>query len=646
MVNNETMTDNQDAQPTDAAADAPEAPLEQADDLFTNATTVEDPVATIVVAPPTFGRPIVSPDGTRVAFFNPDAAGTTRLWIGALETGTFSPLELDIDLTVDPHGPRWSPDGSQLVIAAAHPADGRSAIWVVQIEQQFARLLVDHPGSDSGPVWSPDGAWIGFLSNRDGRTAAMVIPADGLGTPLQAGSAVRGFNDHSLTWARDSGRLAYAQNAVDGDKVGDHIYTFDLKSGTIKQVTTRLVGRRDLSWAPDRNLIMHIANDNEWELIAVVNADNSSGWNIASEKGDKFDAAWSGDGTRVTYSRLHEGVTRVIERGTSTATSEPIDPGDGTARWPQFLPDKRVLYVYESPSVSAAIYIQEPKPDAERTRIDVSAPWTAPESVTTPTYQVMTIGDITSGAMVYRWSEQSGPIPAVIVLRDRPQTAQSARFDILEQALSAEGFVIVVPTRPGSPGEGKKLASGLAERIEFEGDFDDLVAIIDAVREIPGVDTGRVALVGVGQGGAAALTLAGSRPGLVTAIAAIDPVADWNAEFDAADAETRAWIQDTIGLPASNQGRFAVRTPATFAGIIDIPVLLMGTESAPAGRSAQLDGLANLLRDLDRPFTHDVSIGESEWDAMRRVAGFVRESLLAVPAQKVETAEAVTADAV
>ena len=72
----------------------------------------------------------------------------------------------------------------------------------------------------------------------------------------------------------------------------------------------------------------------------------------------------------------------------------------------------------------------------------------------------------------------------------------------------------------------------------------------------------------------------------------------------------------------------------------------MGTESAPAGRSAQLDGLANLLRDLDRPFVHEVSIGESEWEAMRRVASFVRESLLAVPATHVETAEAVTAEAV
>ena len=85
-------------------------------------------------------------------------------------------------------------------------------------------------------------------------------------------------------------------------------------------------------------------------------------------------------------------------------------------------------------------------------------------------------------------------------------------FDVLEQALSAEGFVIAVPTLPGSSGEGKKLANALADRVDLEGDFDDLIAIIEAVKEIPDVDPKRIAIVGVGQGGAAAITLAAPGP--------------------------------------------------------------------------------------------------------------------------------------
>ena len=413
MVNYETMTTNQDEQPVDAEADAAAGnPAEDAantDDLFARAESVDEEVAVIVTPPPSLGRPVLSPDGTRIALFKSDINGVVRLWFGSIEGGDFTPLDLDVDLLADPHGPRWSPDGTQLVITAPHPADGRSSIWVVQIEQVFARLLVDHQSVDSGPVWSPDGAWIAFLSERDGRIATTVIPADGLGTPMQVSSASPGFSDHSLTWARDSGRIAYAQQAVDGDKSGDHIFTFDLKTGASKQVTTRLCGRRELNWAPDRNLIMHIANDAEWEQIAVVNADNSSGWNIAAEKGDKSNPAWSHDGQRVTYVRHMEGVVRVIERGTSTATSDPIDEGDGTCRWPQFTPERNVLYVYESISSAPALYVQEPRIDAVRLRIDVNPEWAPLPTAIVPRYQAIQVGDVQSGALVYRWTGNPAP---------------------------------------------------------------------------------------------------------------------------------------------------------------------------------------------------------------------------------------------
>ena len=619
----------------------------EADDLLASAEPLETvPDDSTPENQPAAGRPVLSPDGSRVAVLYPDQAGVLRLWILPTDGSAGAPLNLDLDLASNEAGPQWSPDGQQLAISAPHPADGRSAIWVVHVDTAFARLLVDHAGFDTNPIWSPDGAWIGFLSTRSGRTAASIVPADGLGSALQVGNAAAGLDDHSLTWARDSGRLAYAQRATDGEKVGSQIYTYDLATGATKQVTTRLCGRSQLAWAPDRNLIMHVADDAEWDQIAVVNADNSSGWNIAAEKGDKFDPVWSKDGQRVAYSRRIEGVVRVAERGTSTATAESIDPGEGEARWPQIMPDKRVLYVYSSPSVGPTIFLQEPKEDAERITIPLASEWTGGTSLTKPRYQQISIGDVTSGALIYQWAEQSGPIPAVVVLRDRPQDSRTMVFDALEQTMAANGFIVVTPTLPGTPGEGRKVATSLKDRVDSEGDLEDIVSLIGAVKELPGVDPLRVAIVGVGQGAALAISTIGSRPGLVKAIAVVDPVCDWGEEFDSTDDANRARMLSTYGLPAVARGVYAVRTPSTFAGIIDVPTLLMGTEGAPAGRSAQLDGLAGILRDLGHPFEQDVSIGESQWDAMTRVSAFIRNALLAVPATVVHTAEAVTADAV
>jgi dienelactone hydrolase len=205
---------------------------------------------------------------------------------------------------------------------------------------------------------------------------------------------------------------------------------------------------------------------------------------------------------------------------------------------------------------------------------------------------------------------------------------------------------VFVPTLAGTPGEGRKLTNALAEKADTEAEVFDLLALVDALGSVAGIDSKRIGIVGVGHGGALALALAGSQPGMVQVVAAVDPLCDWNAEFDHATHSMRDWIVSNIGLPATNQGRIAVRTPATWAGIIDAPLLLMGTERASAGRASQLDGLTATLRELDRSFEHDVSVAEPEWDAARRVASFIRSHLDAVSTERELVAEGASADVV
>jgi pimeloyl-ACP methyl ester carboxylesterase len=188
------------------------------------------------------------------------------------------------------------------------------------------------------------------------------------------------------------------------------------------------------------------------------------------------------------------------------------------------------------------------------------------------------------------------------------------------------------------------VTNGLKERASSEAETSDLLGMIDAIGGIGGIDSKRIAIAGAGRGAALALVLAGSRPGVIKAVAAIDPVCDWNIEFDHADHVERDWLSENLGLPATNQGVYALRTPSTYAGVIDAPLYLLGTETAPAGRAAQLDGLIALLTELERPFTQDVAIGEPVWIAYRRAATFLRESLTANVASPL--GEAVTADAV
>jgi dipeptidyl aminopeptidase/acylaminoacyl peptidase len=510
----------------------------------------------------------------------------------------------------------------------------------------MVRMLVDHPAVDTAPRWSKDGAWIGFIARRSDRAAASIVRSDGLGVPIQVSHGPAGMDDHDLTWGHVPDRLAYARRVVDGDKRGDHIFSYNVATGETKQVTTRIVGRHSLQWSPDRAQIAHVSDEAEWNHIAVVNADNSAGWNLASEAGDKSQPRWSSDGQRFVYVRTQDGVARCCERASSSSTAELCDPGDGTVSAPRLLPDKRVLYAFTPATGPTRLIVQQPKADAERTELPLAVTWETDRELITPHHLELEINGRRTGALRYQTPETEGAVPVVIVLRDRPDRPRTARLDLLEQALAAHRVTVIVPTLVGSPGYGSKLSGPLAELTGAEAEVLDLLGLIDAIKSIGGVDRGRIAVVGEGAGGTLALLLTGSRPGTIQAVAAVDPVCDWNIELDSGDEAVRAWMLKTYGLPATSPGVYALRTPSTFAGVIDAPLLLVGTDRVSPGRAAQLDALTGLLRDLDVDFEQDVAVTEPGWQTYRRLATFVVDHLREAASDPAPTGEATTPDAV
>jgi pimeloyl-ACP methyl ester carboxylesterase len=152
-----------------------------------------------------------------------------------------------------------------------------------------------------------------------------------------------------------------------------------------------------------------------------------------------------------------------------------------------------------------------------------------------------------------------------------------------------------------------------------------LADVIAKFAEHEGVDGENISIVGRGAGGALALLLAGARPGLVKAAVAIDPVADWDVEFDDADDTWRSWHVRHLGLPSVTRAKHSLRSPVTFVGAIDIPLLLIGTDTVSPGRAAQLDALTASMRELNVTFTQDVAVGETPWSTAVHAANFIRD---------------------
>jgi Tol biopolymer transport system component/pimeloyl-ACP methyl ester carboxylesterase len=582
-----------------------------------------------------------SPDGTQVAYLLTDAAGSTRLWISALDGNSAYSIELPFRPVFDPEGPQWSPDGTTIALSGSAPSELGTAIWLAPAEGGPCVVLADHAASDEQPRWSPDGTLLAFASRRHGRSAICVATPDGYGPVVQLTDGPIGQDDRNPCWEPNSQRIAYTRHMVDGENSGDQIWTVSILTGEQKQATKKLANRSQLQWCPGKSQIAFITDEAEWLNVGVVNPDNSAGWNLASEAGDKASPRYSLDGNRIMYTRRVRGEVRLVERPTSGATADPLDPGAGVASSPRWLPDKRVVYQFSSATEAPAFIVQEAKKDVERLFIPVAGGWTAQEWFIAPDHIDYEIsGGLKSGALIYRDKRETDPLPAVILLGAAPHAGNTYGYDSTIQALVQRSFAVIVPTLPGMPGYGKKIVSAIKDRAGTEAEISDLVDLATWARGLDYVDGSKLYLVGQGYGGALALLLPGARPGSVEAVAVIDPVTDWDDELDQADDDFAGWFLTYLGLPSANRGKSSLRTPTTFAGVLDLPVLLVGTSRASLGRSVQLERFAAALDELEVPYARESSDNESTWETAERVAAFLANPSMPERAAEAEAAPA------
>ncbi|CAA9578312.1 MAG: tolB protein precursor, periplasmic protein involved in the tonb-independent uptake of group A colicins [uncultured Thermomicrobiales bacterium] len=626
-----------------------------------------------------------SPDGSMLAYLAATSASDGGRELRLLPTGggpertltlPFAPLpDADPDgLPYTDEGPQWSPDGARLAVLGPRP-DGATgtAVWIVDVASGEARPLVVHPASDRGPRWAPDGETIAFTSRRDGRDTVCLAFAVGEGPAVPLTDGTR--DDRDPAWSRDGDQIAFRRRSVE-DPRHDDILILVLGTGEERQLTSRpgKVGlgskpasRRGMRWAPDRSQVAYVTDEKDWDILAVLNADNGSGWTLAGEPGDKAEPRWDPTGKKLLYTRTHGPYVACCVKGTSAASAETVDPGDGFARSPRWLPDGRVVYLFTDGRRPPVFVVQDAKAGAVRTALPTPVPAVptdpvadgapsngtsdAPSDVspvsgerdgaTTDTlpapieglvdpvrHEVETGDGLKLGGLLYRLPEMAGTAAGVVSLGDGPPARQEAGLAPGPQRLAGAGLAVFAPNLRGTRGGGRPVLDGLLETSDTEVEVADLADIAAALGELDGIDGGRLGIVGRGFGGTLALLAAASRPGTYRAVAAIDPIADWDLELDTTDGASRAWLTRQYGLPAARPARYALRSPDTFAALLDGPVLLVGTADAPPSRAAQLDGLAATLAELGVAFERETApSGEPEAVTYGRVAAFLSRAL-------------------
>ena len=116
-------------------------------------------------------RPVVSPDGDRVAWVQANAsyaaAPEGALVVAGVEDGELTDRRTLLDGWAVPEGVTWSPDGRWLAYARSD-LDFNSEVFVLAADGSGDPVNVSqHPKADMSPVWSPDGTKLGFVSLRN-----------------------------------------------------------------------------------------------------------------------------------------------------------------------------------------------------------------------------------------------------------------------------------------------------------------------------------------------------------------------------------------------------------------------------------------------------------------------------------------------
>lgn len=515
-----------------------------------------------------------------------------------------------------------------IIAAAAEPVaeEVAEAESEVALGEMQSVLLADHAGADRSPRWSPDGEIIAFTSTIDGRDViALGSPSEPGGLEMLTWSR---SDSREPQWSRDGKFLAFLR-PIDGGEEFHDIWSFSLEAGVLTNLTGEKspAVRHSIEWVPGRNLVAFVTVENDWLGISVVNADNKAGWIVTRESGDKTEPRFANNEARLLYVRTEGFTTVLCERSLHSSASVALDPGEGVASMGRWCGIKQVAYGFSAPQQPFNLMVQESVAKAERTTIapEIGGSIRGMELVQPQPLEFKVGPDETFSGLLYQPEAGAGKHAAAVYLPEGPLATRRGAFQAEEQALASAGLTVLSPVLHGAAGFGEAIENDLREFADTELEITDIAEAARALGKEGSVDPAQVALVGHGYGGALALSAAGARPGSFAAVVAIDPIFDWTIELANANLQWRGWVTDRYGMPLTHADVYALRSPATFSAVIDVPTILVRTAGASESRRVQFDLLTQDLDEVGVAYTVIDAPAEPLSATLRRVGKVVSD---------------------
>jgi Tol biopolymer transport system component/imidazolonepropionase-like amidohydrolase len=219
-----------------------------------------------------------------------------------------------------------SPDGRTLAI------DLLGSLWTMPANGGDARRVTDEYMDARQPVWSPDGRRIAFQGYRDGIWHIWAMNADGSGlAALTSGP----FDDREPSWSADGRHIAFSS-----DRSGSYdIWDLDVGAGSVRQITRNAANDYAPAWSPTGRAIAFVSDRTDQRGVWSVDPATGVETLIAPAPGSVNAPSWSPDGSKVIYTVINGGESRLMLDGRAISSKEDVFPFR-----PQWMSANEVIY--------------------------------------------------------------------------------------------------------------------------------------------------------------------------------------------------------------------------------------------------------------------------------------------------------------
>ena len=466
------------------------------------------------------GQIVASPDGRWAALvathanFDSNVLDSNVL-VANLETGETSQLT---SATKRDWQPRFSPDGGE--VAFLSDRDGTTTIWKMPIAPGEAAKVFDAAGDIEAFKWLPDGSgWI--FTMRDAtdedadivdvdktfRLARLYRMADG-GEPEAL--TEEAFHVNSFDVAPDATWVALSVQPtpkVPDGRLHSDLKILDLEAKKIRELVSRPGLDRAPRISPDGRHVAFVTMNGKADWIgnygvSVVSRDGGAVRNVSPSLDERVleSLRWSQDG-RFVYALANEGTARrLFSLDVERASSEALTEWDRSRVISSFAPieGQKLLVTASDAHTPEELFVLEA--DARK----LTALNAAYDARSVGRTEVMTYernGLAIEGLLVKPIGFETGrAYPLLLVIHGGPAGVFNVAFSPRRgaypiHAFSEAGYLVFMPNPRGSGGYGDAFRRSNFKDWGF-GDFEDIMAGVDALIDQGLVDANRMGVMG------------------------------------------------------------------------------------------------------------------------------------------------------